>query len=142
MVSEVRMTKAWGLGHENGFFKKAMKKCILNINLTKTPSRHYCNRENYADSGGLDDWAISFREIKSLLLMITLSHETSLITFNGTISFPFDPKNPFTPNNILMRSGWNKRPCTIPHEGIKFDIYSFTPMRMFYCLGVTRGFKR
>lgn len=76
----------------------------------------------------------------SILLKKTLSYKSSFVFFNGTIEFVFKIKNPFTANRC-MRLRRYKFPSLIVNEGIEFEVYSNSLLKIFESLGWSGRFK-
>ena len=65
------VSKAWGLRHKHCFSQCTMKKCIIDIQLTKGPTIGNSKAENNSDSCGLNDRTESFFIINVWSLMKT-----------------------------------------------------------------------
>jgi hypothetical protein len=71
--------------HIHIFGKKAMKECITDIYLSKTPSSRHSKRENQTNCGWLHDWAKSVTIIDTMLLSEATCNEARLVLVNGAI---------------------------------------------------------
>jgi hypothetical protein len=88
----------------------AMKKSIGDIYLSDGPIVNYGNRDYCSKCGKFDYWGERLLIVNARLLGIVLRHQPRLISVDGAIRVPFDPKNPLISNHIFVSRLWNKGP--------------------------------
>lgn len=72
------------------------------------------------NGGWLDNKTKFLCKIHNNLLVKAFGNQTSLIPLNRPIRLMFDPVNPLTTNQILLRRCWDKNPNVVSHKGIMF----------------------
>lgn len=124
------MSDTGWLRHEDLFMEGAMKKCIIDIQLTERPVVRECYGENSTNSYWFSDRAEGIKVVFPVLLKKTFSYKTSFVFGYGAIGISFDSENPFTTNWGVI-GFWNKFPCSVLYKGIKLLIHCFPPFWIF-----------
>jgi hypothetical protein len=103
MVWQLIINEAPGLSHVDFFRKRTLKKGIVNVKLCNRPTMLKGWTENNADGSRLDNRAERLSVIETRTLMEAFSYKASFVPVNGAVWFSFEPKDPLTANQILMR---------------------------------------
>jgi hypothetical protein len=94
MMWLIRTNKSWGLPHVDFFLKKTMKECILNIQLSKTPTAGDCQRQEEPNGGRLDDGTEGVLIVKPMTLFESLGNKTSFVALDGAVSMSLHFEDP------------------------------------------------
>jgi hypothetical protein len=113
--------------HIHIFGKKAMKECITDIYLSKTPSSRHSKRENQTNCGWLHDWAKSVTIIDTMLLSEATCNEERLALINEAIWSLLGLEDPLAANNINIGRTRDKIPGTCLLQGCEFLSHSSMP---------------
>jgi hypothetical protein len=68
--------------------------------------------------------------VNSFTLSISLGNQPGFVSFNSSISFTFDFKNPLAANRFLMKRKINKGPSVIVLKSLKLSFHGLTPFKI------------
>jgi hypothetical protein len=105
VVRTIRIRKSRRMAHIYFLLKNTVKEGILDIQLTKRPTTRNSQREQNADSHGLDHRTEGILVVKAISLLEPLSNPACLVPLNRTISMCIHLENPFAVNDINTRPG-------------------------------------
>ena len=115
------------LSHVHLLLKNAMKKGVLDIQLTQAPPTRDCNGENQANSDRFDDGTECIIIVQDISLFEPLGNESCLMTINCSILLVLECENPFAVDHVDIRWWWNQRPGAIVMKGRKLELHGRTP---------------
>jgi hypothetical protein len=123
-----RIFKSRRLLHILFFLKNTMDKCVLDIQLTKTPALRNCNRENQVNGRELHNRAERVIIVNAIALLESLSNEASFIPINRTIDFTLDLVDPLAPYEFSAGCRRNKMPRVVAHKSKQFTLHYGLPI--------------
>jgi hypothetical protein len=127
MIRMMLINKSGGLLTVDLLIKRAIEKCILDIELTDWPRAGDSNGENNPYSGGLDDRTECVVIINSRTLRVATNNPASLVPGETTIGVEFMTVNPLPGDNIGMRRTGNKGPSLVVNKSLVLSSHGLTP---------------
>jgi hypothetical protein len=123
-----RIFKSRRLSHILFFLKNTMEKCVLYIQLPKTPALRNCNRENQVNGRELHNKAERVIIVNAIALIEYLCSEVSFVLISRTIDFPLDLVDPLASYEISAGCRRNKMPLVVAHKSRKFTLHCSLPI--------------
>ena len=115
IIRMFRIPEARRLFHIDCFGEMTMKECIINIQLSQSPTLHHSYSQKSAYSDRLNNRTKCFFVIQSGSLIEPFGHQSGFEPINRPISMSFHPKYPFTTNNITIRWRRHQLPGIMTH---------------------------
>ena len=85
------------------------------------------NGENESKTGETCNWGEGVEVVNAKLLCEASSDEAGLVLFYGPIGLPFDVKNPFAADDVLVGGSGNVNPGSHTFEAVDFTVHGLLP---------------